>query len=921
MRACRANTPAELWSMLANGEHGFEPYPKERWDHDALLHPDRDILGKTVVRTGTFLNGIEMFDPRYFRISQAEADLMAPEVRLFLEASVEAFEDAGYSRETMQGRLAGDVAIIVGAMSNEYDLYGFQNMLMRGSRASGSYTGTLPNMVSYYYGLTGPSYFLDTMCSAASTCVHEAVHMLRAGRCRMALAGGVNLMSHPQKLIATSQEHFTTKTADVIRGYGLGADGTILGEGVGAVVLKTLDDALRDGDHIHGVIRGTGISNAGVRNGFTVPNPAQQAVAIEQALDDAGIDAATISYVEGHGSGTALGDPIEVKALTRAFRRHTQATGFCPLGTVKSNVAHLLGVSGLAGIAKVLLQLRHGRIAPSLHAETLNPAIPFDQTPFFVQRTPTPWTRPRDADGIELPRRAGVTSIGAGGMNSHIIIEEAPALPARAAPQGPELLVFSAMTPKALGRVLARFRDHVAINPDLRLDDVAYTLQVGRTELPCRLALIADDLPTALARLADLGEAPAPAPAEGLFHTASILDADPDADAAGLEAALRSRDLAVVAAAWTRGASIDWDRLHQGRQPRRVPLPTYPFERVRCWYPEHPDAPSVVWPLGARQKLHPLIGTNESDRDGLRYTTALHLDELLDYGVSHHRRRMLVPTVAVEAVLAVAHLAALPRPFAVRDVTARTNPIWADVAGLRARVEENGGVPRVVLETVDADGLATPWAEAEVVAMSPAAAPPDAPPDGGRTMDADEIAAALAERGIEAKPYGTVLEAARLTPDGGVVATLRPDPPQQDPFKRNQQLPAPALVAAFQALCLVLPATETSVLSRVASAWVLPDAPEVARIVVRPAGAGAFALSFLDAGGGPVAGWAGVRAGAPVEAAEDRGASGRGRRRCTRPHQRGRGCGRGGPDRHPARAGGGHPQVPGGGVERAGVLP
>src|SRR5690606_31207453 len=210
---------------------GFEAYPAERWNHAALLHPERDVLGKSVVKTGAFLKDIDKFDPRYFRISQHEAELMSPEVRLFLEASVEAFEDAGYSREYMQARYGGDVAVLVGSMTNEYDLYGFQNMLVRGALASGSYTGTVPNMVSYFYGFTGPSYFLDTMCSASSTCVHEAVHMLRAGRCKMALAGGVSLLLHPQKLIATSQEHFTSKTAEKIRGYGLGADGTILGEG------------------------------------------------------------------------------------------------------------------------------------------------------------------------------------------------------------------------------------------------------------------------------------------------------------------------------------------------------------------------------------------------------------------------------------------------------------------------------------------------------------------------------------------------------------------------------------------------------------------------------------------------------------------------------------------------------------------
>ncbi|MFN3461802.1 MAG: SDR family NAD(P)-dependent oxidoreductase, partial [Oceanibaculum sp.] len=382
LRVARAASQDEFWQMLSNGLDGFEAYPAERWNHAALLHPERDVLGKTVVKTGAFLKDIDRFDPRYFRISQHEAELMSPEVRLFLEASVEAFEDAGYSREYMQARYGGDVAVLVGSMTNEYDLYGFQNMLVRGALASGSYTGTVPNMVSYFYGFTGPSYFLDTMCSASSTCVHEAVHMLRAGRCRMALAGGVSLLLHPQKLIATSQEHFTSKTAEKIRGYGLGADGTILGEGVGALVLKPLADAERDGDHIYGVIIGSGISNAGVRNGFTVPNPHQQAAAIEQALDDAAIDPSSISYVEGHGSGTALGDPIEIEGLCDAFAGSGLQEGATVIGSVKANVGHLLASAGVAGAMKAMLALEQAELPPAVNFQTLNPHIRLNGAPF-----------------------------------------------------------------------------------------------------------------------------------------------------------------------------------------------------------------------------------------------------------------------------------------------------------------------------------------------------------------------------------------------------------------------------------------------------------------------------------------------------------------------------------------------------------
>ncbi len=852
LRVAKAADQKAFWHMLANGLDGFEPYPANRWNHKALLHPERDVLGKTVVRTGAFLDDIAAFDPRYFRISQYEAELMSPEVRLVLEAAVEAFEDAGYSRETLQARYGGEVAVIVGSMTNEYDLYGFQNMLMRGALASGSYTGTVPNMVSYFYGFTGPSYFLDTMCSASSTCVHEAVHMLRAGRCKMALAGGVSLLLHPQKLIATSQEHFTTKTAEVIRGYGLGADGTILGEGVGALVLKTLADAKRDGDHIYGVIRGTAVSNAGVRNGFTVPNPRQQAAAIERALEDAGINAGTVGYVEGHGSGTALGDPIEIKALTQAFRKHTDAVQVCPIGTVKSNIAHLLGASGLAGIVKVLMQMAHGQLAPSLHAETLNPNIAFEQTPFYVQRELAPWLRRRDETGAEIPRRAGVTSIGAGGMNSHIVIEEYVAPTRPPVPAEPQLLVFSAMGEAILTALVRRFLDHLEDHPGQNLTDLAYTLQVGRNELPCRLALVVPDLATATERLRAF--VAAPGAGAGWLYTRSILDADPDS--AGLEDAIGARDLEGIAAAWISGAAIDWERLHQGSHPRRLSLPAYPFERVRCWYPEFADAPSVVHPLGAKLKLHPFVGTNHSDLTGLRFSTAIHLGELLDFVFKRNGTPAVLPNVAIEAVAALARIAGLEGPLTIAALAVRQEMAWPQVTELSASLEPIAGGLEVRIDAVAESTF--PWVEATITTGSDAPAPPPIPSlEGATRWDAAEIYARMRERGLDFQPYLEVLEQARLLKDGGVLCALRKDPPQQDHFKSREQLPAAVLGAAFQALLLA--SGQAGAAPGAIDHIRLVEAGAITQVLARPSGDGTFALWFLNEAGATVATMAGIR--------------------------------------------------------------
>ncbi|NDV85374.1 SDR family NAD(P)-dependent oxidoreductase [Aurantimonas aggregata] len=851
-----ADDQQSFWQMLSEGQHGFEPVPAERWDNGALHHGERDVLGKTVVRTGAFLKDIDKFDPRYFRISQAEAELMSPEVRLFLQASVEAFEDAGYSRQTIARRHYGDVAVIVGSMTNEYDLYGFQNMLMRGALASGSYTGTVPNMVSYYYGLTGPSYFLDTMCSASATCVHEAVHMLRAGRCQMALAGGVSLLLHPQKLIATSQEHFTAKSAEVIRGYGLGAEGTILGEGVGAVVLKRLVDARRDGDRIYGVIIGTGISNAGARNGFTVPSPAQQAAAIDSALCDAGISAASIGYIEGHGSGTALGDPIEIKALTQVFRKATDGVQVCPIGTVKGNVAHLLAASGLAGIAKVLMQLKHGQLAPSLHAETLNPDIPFATSPFYVQRELSAWPRLVDDAGRAMPRRAGVTSIGAGGMNSHIVIEESPEPAPLPVADLPELLVFSGLDPARLRAVLQRFAAHLREGPPARLADLAYTLQVGRNELSCRLALVAADCADALAAIdAFLAGTPRP----GTLYTPSILDADPPRDRAALETACDARDLGRVGAAWCAGAAVDWDRLAGGRALRRVSLPAYPFEKVRCWYQEAPDAPSVVHPMGARSKLHPFIGVNLSDAGGLRYRTPIHLAELRDYVFAENGRDAVLPMVVPEIMAAAVRIAGLGEGGRLADIVVEAATDWPNVRELTIRIEPGTGGHRIAIGTVGAAAEMRPWAHGTFLAPHDGCAvvDPEAIDVAGlrasadRTLGSVEIRAALKDRHLGFGPFLDSLDQAWFLPCGGLLASLRTDAPQQDHFKQDTRLPAPAWGAAFQALLLAMPDFTGS------GPWSLDGAAfadgAVADVLCRPSGQGRLDILFLGEGGRVVA--------------------------------------------------------------------
>ena len=766
-----------FWQNLRNGVHSFKPVPHERWPHEEIYFPERSVLGKSTIKTGSFLDDIDKFDPRYFNISQADAVTMSPEVRLLLESAVETFENAGYSRESLLRDFGGDVAVLVGTMSNHYNLYGVQNMLTRGAVASGSYTGTMPNMISYFYGLTGPSLFVDTMCSASLTALDLGVRLLREGQCRMALAGGVNLLLHPYNLISSSQEHFTSNRAEVIRSFGLGADGTILGEGVGTALLKPLKDAERDGDNIQAVIIGTAMANAGQRNGFTVPKPAMQTKAVRDALHDAGVDAATISYIETHGSGTKLGDPIEISALHEVFGRD----GHCAIGSVKSNIAHLLGAAGIVGFTKLILQMQHGELAPSLHSEALNPAIPFDHSPFVVQQKRAVWQRPVTASGETLPRRAGLTSIGAGGMNGHMILEEYVAAPDAHSAQGPQVMVFSATTPRALAALLDRHLDWLSAHADADPAKMSHTLQVGRTSLRCRVAFVVDDLPSLTTAIRAFR-----AGGQGAWDYCEDVLAISATDLAD-----EALDASAMARNWARGHVVDWSRLWAGKPPRRMPLPTYPFEKVRCWYEVYPDAPSVLNPEAFRRRLHPLIGRNVSNLQGVGWATDIRMDDLLDYAIRRDGVLQLEPVTWLDTALAALGLAgASANGLADVSWPGDANITSADVR-LDLRDDLSISISNAAGLIFTARGLA---------ANQPLSA--SLPPIAPNLLDAQAIAALLAGHGVDHGAYARHLEGFGADGAGHFVARVAPAEYVQDAHKSNTSLSAELMVGLSQLLQL-----------------------------------------------------------------------------------------------------------------------
>lgn len=599
----QADNIDELWENLRDGRDCITEIPADRWDHSLYYDEDKDKPGKTYSKWGGFMKDVDKFDPQFFHISPREAKLMDPQERLFLQCVYETMEDAGYTREHLgrkrDAELGGSVGVYVGVMYEEYQLYGAQEQVRGRSLALTGNPSSIANRVSYYFDFHGPSIALDTMCSSSLTAIHLACQSLQRGECEAAFAGGVNVSIHPNKYLMLGQNKFMSSKGRC-ESFGQGGDGYVPGEGVGAVLLKPLSKAVEDGDHIYGIIKGTAINHGGKTNGYSVPNPNAQADVIKKAFVEAKVDPRTVSYIEAHGTGTSLGDPIEITGLSKVFTQETDDKQFCAIGSAKSNIGHCESAAGIAGVTKVLLQMKYRQLAPSLHSNVLNPNIDFLNSPFKVQQELEEWKRPIisvNGKDIELPRIAGVSSFGAGGVNAHILIEEyAPEpveerLPAR---KQPAVIVLSAKNEERLQkraeRLLHAIREQTYVEADLHR--IAYTLQVGREAMNERLAFVAESMRELEEKLNECisgtenREYVYRGQVKRNKEAIAAFAADEDMSKT-IEAWLQKGKYAKVLDLWVRGLRIDWSTLYQDQKPRRISLPAYPFARDRYWIDVH----------------------------------------------------------------------------------------------------------------------------------------------------------------------------------------------------------------------------------------------------------------------------------------------------------------------------------------------
>ncbi len=494
-----AGNPEAFWKLLEEGREAITFFS----EHDAIAAGVPPELARNPhhVKAAPILDQPEAFDADFFRYSAKEARLIDPQQRVFLEVCWEAFEDAGYDPLMLKEK----VSVYAGCGMNAYLVNNlFANSAFLQSENDGrmltvdSMNGFnimitndkdyLPTRVAYKLNLKGPAINVQTACSSTLVTLHEACKSIQAGDCQMALAGGVSIKL-PQHAGHLYSEGMLNSPDGHCRAYDAAAEGTIFGNGAGVVLLKPLEAALRDGDRIYAVVKGTAVNNDGAgKVGFTAPSEAGEEGVCADALVRAGVSADSITFVEGHGTGTPMGDPIEVEALTKAFRRSTDKSGYCALGSVKTNIGHMQIASGVAGLIKTVLALHHKKIPGTLHYQKPNPRIQFTNTPFFVNTETIPWER------SEYPRRAGVNSLGIGGTNAHAILEEAPALDSVPTSNQPRLLPLSARSEEALRTLVSGYRSFLHAHPDTSPADLAFTAQVGRHHFEKRTAFVFDDI-------------------------------------------------------------------------------------------------------------------------------------------------------------------------------------------------------------------------------------------------------------------------------------------------------------------------------------------------------------------------------------------------------------------------------------------
>ncbi|WP_323045802.1 beta-ketoacyl synthase N-terminal-like domain-containing protein, partial [Paraburkholderia sp.] len=838
-----ASSPEQFWALLEGGIDAI----KERSTPGTCRKNDRD--DRAICREGQFggfLEDVSRFDASFFRISPREAELIDPQHRFLLEVVWEAFERAGIDPTRLAGSNTG---VFVGVMGHDYET--LLNRQGAGHAAdphfaTGNAASIAAGRIAYYFDLHGPALSVDTACSSSLVATHLACESLLAGECDLAVAGGVNMLLNDETFVAFARAGMLSPDGRC-KTFDASANGYVRGEGCAILILKRLADAQRDGDPVWAVIRGSAINQDGASAGLTAPNQKAQQAVIEAALKRSGIAAHEVKYLEAHGTGTPLGDPIEVEAAAAALGVGRGADSPLLIGSVKTNVGHLEAAAAVAGLIKVILSMRHGVIPKHLHFETPNRHIQWSRLPVKVAAEAQPWP-----DGKKV---AGVSSFGFSGTNAHVVLEEYVAPPdVQRAWVGPVAVVLSARNEERLRVQVEQLRAYLDTH-EVRLLDLAYTLQVGREAMGTRLALVVDSLEALKVRLKDYERDDAHL--EGVYRgelkhsqqTLAALTAD-EAFQEAIDKWLARGKMDRLAQIWAQGVTLEWEKLYGETKPQRISLPTYPFARERYWVPQNDSATPQLGSLD-KHRLHPLVHRNTSDLSEQRYSTTLSGDEFF---VSEHvvRGQRVVPgVVQLEWARAAASMALgrsssecairltqvnWMRPLVVNE------PLEVHV-GLTQ--EEDGRTGYEIYSGEGDDAVVYSQGCAQVVS---AGAAPQLDLAGlraqcGRTIGRADCYARLAAAGLSYGPSFIVLTALEVG-DGVVVGALQR---ATDTFEDGYSLPPSLMDGALQA-SMELATTDGGLALPFAlqaiEQW--GTVPSPAWAIVRPATGDSAAMRKLD---------------------------------------------------------------------------
>lgn len=684
---------SEFWTNLSEGRDCITEAGRVRWDSDGYNNITSFM--------GGFINDYDMFDPLFFNISPNEAATIDPQERLFLETVWHTIESSGYRKSDLEGSNTG---VFVGVMYGQYQLLGVEETA-KGNRVSvPSYYASVANRISYFYNFTGPSLALDTMCSSSLTSVYLACESLIRNDCETAIAGGVNLSIHPHKYSILSQTGFIAPKGKC-RSFSADGDGYIPGEGVGAVLLKRYDKAVHDGDRIYAVIKGGALNHGGKTNGYTVPNPNAQMSLICDAIDKTGVSPDSIQYIEAHGTGTPLGDPIEINGITRAFRKYTDKKGFCSIGSVKSNIGHLESAAGIAAITKIVLQMMNKKLVPSIHLENINPDIDFGSTPFYLQKELTDW---KVSGGAK--RRAAVSSFGAGGSNAHLILEEYVGDHTVESYTTDDVYVIpiSAASKASLKSYCGLLIDLIKEKDDVTIGDIAYSMAVSKDALNYRAAFIVsdkDELTELMRKYTD-----------GINDEKILVSSFYDFDEVKSKYSDKIDEISSRAirnaVRWCCFDDLDW-REYYGRSFRKIYLPLYPFEKHRCWIKTTGSALTVE-----SKGIDWIDGFNISDNmnSGIEMKKTLSSD---DAYIKHHMvlgQHILPGAFSVHIIWSALHKLFGDTKFRIENLTWREKIAVDHAKDLIVRITNDGEY--VIAECFDRNDRSSIYADCKAKRIS-----------------------------------------------------------------------------------------------------------------------------------------------------------------------------------------------------------